>query len=86
MPKEILAKYVGTYELTPDFSIVITLEGDQLMSQATHQPKIPLYAESPTKFFPKVVDAEIEFSKDAQGNVNSLTLYQGGREMKGTKK
>lgn len=86
VPKEILAKYVGTYELTPDFSIVITLEGDQLMSQATHQPKIPLYAESPTKFFPKVVDAEIEFSKDAQGNVNSLTLYQGGREMKGTKK
>ena len=84
--KEILAKYVGTYELTPEFSIVITLEDDQLMSQATHQPKIPLYAESPTKFFPKVVDAEIEFSKDAQGNVNSLTLYQGGREMKGTKK
>jgi hypothetical protein len=64
----------------------MTLEGDQLMTQATHQPKFPLFAESPTRFFLKVVDAEVEFSKDAQGNVNSLTLYQGGREIKGTKK
>jgi CubicO group peptidase (beta-lactamase class C family) len=86
VPKEVLAQYVGTYELTPDFSIVITLEGNQLMTQATHQPKVPMFAESPTRFFLKVVDAEVEFSKDAQGNVNSLTLYQGGREVKGTKK
>jgi hypothetical protein len=32
------------------------------------------------------VDAEMEFSKDAHGNFKSLALYQGGREMKGTKK
>jgi hypothetical protein len=46
------------------FDLVITLEGNQLVSQATGQTKIPLYAESETKFFPKVMDAEIEFLKD----------------------
>jgi hypothetical protein len=57
----ILAKYVGTYELTPNFDIVMSLEGGQLMTQGTGQPKAPLFAESETKFFLKVVDAEVEF-------------------------
>ena len=33
----VLARYVGTYQLSPDFNIVITLDGDQLMGQATGQ-------------------------------------------------
>lgn len=86
VPRDVLAHYVGTYELVPTFSIVITLEGDQLMAQATRQPKFPLFAESPTKFFYKAVDAQIEFSKDANGNITSLTLYQAGHETKGVKK
>ena len=48
---QILAKYVGTYELQPGFDLVITLEGDQLVTQATGQAKIPVFAESETKFF-----------------------------------
>lgn len=86
VPKEVLARYAGTYEVSPDFSIVITLEGDQLMAQATHQPKFPLFAESETKFFLKVVDAQIEFARDQNGAVQSLTLHQGGRDMKGARK
>ncbi len=42
VPAGILEKYVGTYEIAPTFSIAITLEGDQLMAQATNQPKFPL--------------------------------------------
>ena len=84
--KEVLARYVGTYELTPTFSMTITLEGDQLMEQATRQPKFPLFAESETSFFLKVVDAQIEFSKDDKGEFTFLTLHQGGRDAKGTKK
>jgi hypothetical protein len=86
VPKEVLAQYVGTYELTPTFSVVITLEGGQLMAQPTNQPKIPLFAESQTRFFHKEVDVEIEFFKDQTGKVTSLTLYQSGREIKGLKK
>jgi len=82
----ILAKYVGTYELMPDFDIVMTLEGGQLMTQATGQPKFPLFAESETKFFLKVVDAEVEFFKNDKGEVTHIILQQGGQDMKGTKK
>jgi CubicO group peptidase (beta-lactamase class C family) len=82
----ILQKYVGTYELTPTFSIVTTLENGQLMAQATNQPKFPLFAESETKFFLKVVDAQVEFFKGDKGEVTHLMLHQGGRDMTGTKK
>jgi CubicO group peptidase (beta-lactamase class C family) len=82
----VLGAYVGTYQLTPDFAIVVTLEGGQLMEQATGQPKFPLFAESETKFFLKVVDAEVEFFKNEKGEVTHLILHQGGQDQKGTKK
>jgi len=82
----ILAAYVGTYELAPTFSIVVTLEGDQLMSQPTDQPKAPMFAESETRFFLKVVDAQVEFVKNDTGRVTNLVLHQGGQDMKGVRK
>ncbi len=86
VPAGILEKYVGTYEIAPTFSIAITLEGGQLMAQATNQPKFPLFAESETMFFLKVVDAQVEFFKDDKGNVTHLVLHQGGHDATGTKK
>jgi CubicO group peptidase (beta-lactamase class C family) len=80
---KILSDYAGTYELRPGFNIVMTVEDGRLMTQATGQPKNPLFAESQTKFFLKVVDAEVEFVKDASGKVTHMVLYQGGRETKG---
>jgi CubicO group peptidase (beta-lactamase class C family) len=82
----VLGAYVGTYQLTPDFAIVVTFEGGQLMAQATGQPKFPLFAESETKFFLKVVEAEVEFFKNEKGEVTHLILHQGGQDQKGTKK
>lgn len=72
--------------MRPGFDLVITLEGDQLVSQATGQGKIPLFAESETKFFPKVMDAEIEFVKDDKGAVTHLMLHQGPAEIKAPRK
>lgn len=74
-------KYVGEYELAPGFTIVITKEGSKLMGQATGQPKVELFAEAETKFFLKVVDAQIEFIKDETGKVTGLVLYQGGQKL-----
>jgi hypothetical protein len=82
----LLATYVGTYELQPGFDLVITLEGVQLMAQATGQPKFPLFAESDTRFFLKVVDAQVDFGKDDKGSVTHLVLHQGGRDMKAMRK
>ncbi|HXL06994.1 MAG TPA: serine hydrolase, partial [Gemmatimonadales bacterium] len=83
---DVLRQYVGTYQLAPTFSIVITLEGNRLMSQATNQPALPLFPESETSFFLKAVDAQIEFAKNDKGEVSSLTLRQGGNEMKALKR
>lgn len=82
----VLEKYVGTYELMPNFDLVMTLEGGQLMTQATGQSKFPLFAESETKFFLKVVAAEVEFFKNDKGEVTHLVLHQGGQDQKATKK
>jgi hypothetical protein len=86
VPAAVLSRYVGTYELQPGFDLMITLEGNQLISQATGQGKAPLFAASETKFFLKVVDAEIEFVKDNKGAVTHLILHQGPQEIKAAKK
>jgi CubicO group peptidase (beta-lactamase class C family) len=83
---KILAQYVGTYELTPNFSIAITLEDGRLISQATNQQKLPIYPESETMFFLKAVDAQLEFVKNDKGEVSNLVLHQNGRDVKGMKK
>lgn len=82
----ILAKYVGVYEVDPGFNLVMTLEDGKLMTQATGQSKFQLFAESGTKFFLKVADAEVEFFTNEKGEVTHLVLHQGGRDITGTKK
>jgi CubicO group peptidase (beta-lactamase class C family) len=73
--------YAGDYELAPDFIITILRRGDKLISQATGQPEIELFPESETRFFLKVVDAQVDFVKDAGGRVTGLVLHQGGMDL-----
>ncbi|HJQ25050.1 MAG TPA: serine hydrolase [Blastocatellia bacterium] len=75
-----LEKYVGQYQIAPSFIITITSEDGRLMAQPTGQAKVELFAESETEFFLKVVDAQVTFVKDAQGQVVRLILHQGGRD------
>lgn len=75
---EILKAYVGRYELMPGVVFDVSLDGDKLMVQITGQPRIQVYPESETKFFYKVVEAQITFQKDAEGKVTGLALHQGG--------
>jgi hypothetical protein len=79
VPSETLAQYIGNYQLAPNFVLAVTLENGQLMTQATGQAKVPVYAETETKFFLKVVEASIEFQKDANGAVTGLVLQQNGQ-------
>jgi hypothetical protein len=83
---QVLEQYVGVYELAPTFKITVTVEGSQLMVQASGQPKLPVFASSETKFFYKVVDAQIEFFKDDKGAVTYLMLHQGSAEVKAPRK
>ena len=79
----LLAEYVGTYRLFSDFKLTVTLEDGRLMVQATGQEKFPVFAESETEFFYKVVDARLTFVREADGKVKRVVLHQGGRDLPG---
>jgi hypothetical protein len=81
VPPAIVDRYVGVYGMAPGVNMSITFENGQLISQMTGQGKVPLFAESETMFFPKVVDAEIEFPKESNVPASQLTLHQNGRDM-----
>jgi hypothetical protein len=76
---------VGSYAF-PFGDMVVTVEGGQLITQLGAQPKVPLFAESETSFFAKVVDAQIEFKKDAAGKVTGLLLHQGPANIEAPRK
>ncbi len=73
--------YAGRYELGPNFVLRVFRDGNRFMTQATGQGPAEVFAESEDKFFLRVTDAQIEFVKSASGKVESLVLFQGGREM-----
>ncbi|MCU0366116.1 MAG: serine hydrolase, partial [Bacteroidales bacterium] len=79
--ESLLMKYAGEYELQPGFTITFTCEGKKLFTQATGQERFEIFPESNTKFFLKVVDAQVEFIQDESGKYNKIILYQGGRSM-----
>jgi CubicO group peptidase (beta-lactamase class C family) len=85
LPASALERFVGKYALAPNFVITITRDGDKLFLQATGQPQFPLFAETETKFFLKVVDAQIEFEVDAPGTVTALVLVQNGARQRAPK-
>ena len=76
-----LAKYAGVYGMAPGGFMIITVVGGQLVSQMSHQNKIPLFAQSETHFTAKLVDAQIEFPSGEKGPASQLILHQGGRDM-----
>ncbi|MGB3081352.1 MAG: serine hydrolase, partial [Saprospiraceae bacterium] len=57
-----------------------------LFAQATGQDKFEIFPKSSTEFFYKVVDAQINFNKNDDGKIITLTLHQGGRDITGKKK
>ena len=83
---EILARYVGTYEVTPTLNMAITLVDGRLMTQLGGQRALPLFAESETTFFLKVVDAQVEFVSDQTGAVTHAIMRQGGPGQKAVRR
>jgi hypothetical protein len=79
----VMDRYTGGYQIAAGFTVKISREGDKMFAQGTGQNKVAIFAETETRFFVKVIDAQIEFVEDDKGNVAKLILYQGGRRMEG---
>lgn len=82
----VLAAYVGEYELTPEFVLTIRRSDAGLTVQATGQSEFPLFAESETTFFLRVVDAQLEFERDDSGAVVAVILHQGGASQRAVRR
>ena len=77
-----LSRYTGAYQLPQGPAMLITLENGRLVSKLGNQQPVPLFAESETLFFAKVVDAQIEFPLTAPGaKASRMTLHQNGRDI-----
>jgi CubicO group peptidase (beta-lactamase class C family) len=83
-PQE-LQKFVGQYQPRPHLVFTVRLAGDQLTVQGTGQPSFPMFPESKTEFFLKVMDSQISFLSDAEGKVTGLIVHQGGGDLPGKK-
>jgi CubicO group peptidase (beta-lactamase class C family) len=77
---ETMAQYPGVYELDRDSRFTVLLRDGQLWVNLTGQAFLRAFAKAPDRFFYKAVAAEIAFNRD-QGQIQSLTLFQNGREL-----
>ncbi len=73
-----LNAYAGRYRLAPGFVLRISRRGDQLYAQATGQGDVPIYQGKKDKFYYKIVDAQISFTRNATGKITGLVLHQNG--------
>jgi hypothetical protein len=75
----VLAKYAGTYEYAPGRQAVISIENDLLfLQQGTNPLRLPLVANSETRFVSRTEGDTIDFTKDAQGVITGFVYHRGG--------
>jgi beta-lactamase regulating signal transducer with metallopeptidase domain len=78
-----LAAYAGSYRFSPGLEMVVSAEGGRLYAQLTGQPKMQIFASSPTEFFWKPVDAAATFAAPSAGASPYVVVRQGSRYVLG---
>jgi len=83
----ILKQYIGTYQVDDQHPFYITLEGGRLQIEGPNNmlPKSPLIAESNTRFFLRIAGVEMDFVKDAAGNIKLVSHEEKDYELKKVK-
>jgi 3-oxoadipate enol-lactonase len=81
VPVDVLQSYVGTYA-SRDRGLTVKLDNGHLTAQAPGQASAQLFAESQTKFYFRISDVEVEFTKDPAGKVTRAVIYQDGEVIK----
>lgn len=85
LPMAALARFIGRYELSPNFVIEVSHDSVGLWAQATNQAKLRIYPSASATFFSKVVRAELQFEVDSTGAVSGVILRQQNAAMSGRK-
>ncbi|MGH8289829.1 MAG: DUF3471 domain-containing protein [Steroidobacteraceae bacterium] len=79
--QEILAKYVGRYELAPDLVLTISGHDGGLLVQMADRAPVAVYPETEMRFFYKGIDAQITFVTDESGSTTGLVFSKSGRDI-----
>lgn len=78
---QVLEQYVGEYKLGDHMIIAVRRDGERLLARLTGQPEFEIFPESRTKFFWKVVDAQVTFAAEEGQPASALTLHQHGQNL-----
>ena len=78
-----LDELAGRYALDTVSDLVLTLtrQDATFYAQATGQPQLEIVPTSPTTFRLLTIDASVEFHRNDDDEVDSLTLYQNGEHL-----
>jgi serine-type D-Ala-D-Ala carboxypeptidase/endopeptidase len=83
LPITLLGDYVGKYRFNSGAVVEFTLEGDHLEAQITGQPSaFQIFASAKDRFFVTIVDAQLDFEREAGGKVVAAVLHQNGRDLR----
>lgn len=81
---ETLKQYTGTYQFSPQLTMIVSLENDKLFVQPGNQPKFEILAENETSFFLKDFDMQFEFRKNTSTGVfDNLNFTRNKQLMQG---
>jgi serine-type D-Ala-D-Ala carboxypeptidase/endopeptidase len=87
-----LSAYAGRYRLTPRFVLTVTsrdgrlmVQGNRSVIQSVGLDEVEVFPESDTRFFYRVVDAQITFELAPDGTASALVLHQNGRDRRGVR-
>jgi CubicO group peptidase (beta-lactamase class C family) len=80
-----LQKYVGTFEVNPEFIIYTFIENNKLIAQPSKQPKSVLYPEKPNSFYAEELNGYIRFEKNKSQKLEALVFNRDGREIRAKK-
>jgi len=78
LPRALLQDYLGRYQMAGGRLLEVTLQNDQLMARLGNQSAFPIFASARDTFFYRVVDAKLDFERDANGKIAAVVLHQNG--------
>jgi hypothetical protein len=71
-------RLVGRYQLTPNFIFDVRNDNGRLLVGITNQPTQEVFADSPTRWSYRGVEATLEFHLRDKGPAYALSLHQNG--------
>ncbi|KFF19915.1 serine hydrolase [Flavobacterium hydatis] len=77
VPSGILKTYEGKYQLNKNYFFTVTSKEEQLFIQGTGEAITTVFPISENRFYSKIITAQFTFNKNANGEIDSLTLNMG---------